>query len=462
MRRRPGAARAPEATAIRWLLGGQLLMFTGIAAVFPVAPLYVRAHGGGAVAAALFIAGPLVANAAVQVPAGRVVDRIGRRPLLIGGRIVFAVLSISIFVLDPAPLWVLAVLRTVMGAASGAYIPALLATITDLSPPDRRAERFSQLQAAELAGLLVGPLVGGVIALWTTSAIFLAAGVGVGLGVAVQWHVPETGAGSRAAHPEEPPPPGWWRRRGIVVAALGLAAIGTAFSMYDVVWPQFLDARGASTVLIGISISIFALPMLLLATPGGRLSDRSDRRVVLGICFAVVASCCSTYPLLRSIPVILVLGTVEAVAFVMCEPSLYATISDSAPAAARGRAMGIGGTAQLGGSGFGSAALGSLYGVREGLPFWTASAVLVAAAVVCAAAIPPGRRGRGSAGDAEPAGLVVGALEHGDDAGRPDMHGTVLGGHLDEVHALLADRQGADGVAHVHGDEDVDAVHKTK
>ncbi|HEY6378428.1 MAG TPA: MFS transporter, partial [Candidatus Dormibacteraeota bacterium] len=172
---RSAAGRAEEAATIRWLLAGQLLMFCGIAAIFPVAPLYVEAHGGGAVAAALFIAGALVANAVVQIPAGRLVDRIGRRPFLLGGRIVFAILSLAIFFLDFAPLWVLAILRTAMGAASGAYIPALLATITDLSPPTRRAERFSQLQAAELVGLLVGPLIGGLIALWNPSGIFLVA-----------------------------------------------------------------------------------------------------------------------------------------------------------------------------------------------------------------------------------------------------------------------------------------------
>jgi len=78
-RRRP---RSPVA----WLLFGQLVMFTGIAAVFPVAPLYVQHRGGGAVAIALFIAGPMIANTLVQLPAGHLADRIGRRPMLIGAR----------------------------------------------------------------------------------------------------------------------------------------------------------------------------------------------------------------------------------------------------------------------------------------------------------------------------------------------------------------------------------------
>ena len=459
---RPRAERAPEAATIRWLLAGQLLMFCGIAAIFPVAPLYVEAHGGGPVAASLFIAGALVANAIVQAPAGKLVDRIGRRPFLLGGRIAFVVLSLAIFFLDFAPLWVLAVLRTAMGAASGVYIPALLATITDLSAPERRAERFSQLQAAELVGLLVGPFVGGLIALWNVSAIFLASAIGVGAGVLAQRNVPETKGWNVADRHAPPLGPGWWRHRGIIVASVGVAAVGAAFSMYDVVWPLFLNTRGASTLLIGISITLFAIPMLALATPGGRLSDRSDRRVVLGMCFAITAMTCATYPFLHSIPLIIGIGFIEAIGFVMCEPSLYATIGDSAPAEARGRAMGIGGTAQLAGSAFGAAALGSLYGVHEALPFWSASAILLSAAIVCAVALPPGQgRLRASAGS-EAGSPVVGALQHSDDARGANVDRPVLAGQLHEVEALLADGEGGDGFGDLELDEHIGAVHQAK
>ena len=444
---------------IRWLLGGQLLMFVGIAALFPVAPLYVRAHGGGAVAAALFIAGPLLANAVVQIPAGRLVDRVGRRPVLLGSRIVFAALSFLIVALDGSPLWVLAALRTVMGLASGAYIPALLATLTDLTTPNRRAEQFSRLQAAELIGLLLGPLAGGVIALWRISAIFLVTGVGVGVGVLAQLRVPETRPAATPIHDatgsppvEDPPlPRRWWLRRQLLVPCIGLAALGSAFSMYDVVWPQYLDVRGANSLVIGLSISLFALPMVFLARPGGRVSDRTDRRLVLGVCFAVVAGCCATYPLLRSLPVILAVGVLEAVGFVMCEPSLYATVGDGAPTHARGRAMGLAGTAQLGGSAAGSAVLGSLYGVREGLPFWIGAGVLVAAAAVCGRWLAPGpgarrSRPRVSAG-AEAAGLVVGPLDDRDHGGGADVDRAALPGELDEGIAVRRDPERGDGVA---------------
>lgn len=444
--------RFSASSPVTWLLAGQLLMFTGIAALFPIAALYVRARGGNSVGVALFIAGPLVANMLVQVPAGRLTDRIGRRPVLFGSRVVFALLSFALFA-DRGPLWLLAILRTGQGVASGAYVPALMAAITDLTEPERRAERFSQLQACELVGLLIGPLVGGAVAVWRDNGVFLVSGLGVLAGVVAQRRVPETHAA--AGQSREARPRGLWRRRGILVAALGLTALGSVFSMYDVVWPQYLAARDASTVVIGLSISLFALPMIFLATPGGRLSDRSDRRVILAACFLGTASCCATYPFLRSVPVIIGLGCVEACCIVMCEPSLYASIGDSAPAESRGAAMGIGGLFQFGGSATGAAVLGSLYGVREGLPFWAGAGALAGAAMLCGTLIPPRSARRGVA---EAGRLVVDGLEDGDHARRADVDRPVLAGQLDEVGRPLRDVDRGQRLLDVQVDGDVAAV----
>src|SRR5438270_11154403 len=98
-----GAVAAPPSsrsgrTSIFWLLSGQVVMCTGIAAIFPIAPLYVAAHGGGSVLVAVFVAMPLLVNTLVQYPAGRLCDRVGRRPLLIGSRIGFAVVSVGLFI----------------------------------------------------------------------------------------------------------------------------------------------------------------------------------------------------------------------------------------------------------------------------------------------------------------------------------------------------------------------------
>ena len=234
--------------------------------------------------------------------------------------------------------------------------------------------------------------------------------------------------------------------------------------MYDVVWPQYLAARGATTFMIGISITLFALPMLVLATPGGRLADRADRRVILGAALAVAGACAATYPWLRSIPVILGLGTIEAVAFVMVEPSLYATLSEAAPPDGRGRMMGTGGLFQFGGSALGAAVLGALYGVREGIPFWAGGAALLLMAAVCAVAIPArpaapaSAAGGGPGGHAEAGTLPLGVVEHRDDPARADVDRTLLTGELDELGAGV---EPGEGLGDAELDGEVAAVDET-
>jgi DHA1 family multidrug resistance protein-like MFS transporter len=378
--------RRPRTSPLFWLLSGQLIMFAGVAAIFPIAPLYVRRHGGGSLAIALFIAGPLIANMLVQVPAGRLTDRVGRRPMLLGSRAAFGALSLALFA-DVGPLWLLATLRTLQGVSSGAYVPALRAAVVDLSGPERRAEGFAKLQACEMVGLLVGPFIGGAVALWRDSAIFGVAGVTVLFGLLAMRRIPETRVLRDAD--EKPVRFRWWRNPGVLVPALGVAALGTVFSMYDVVWPLYLSARGNSSLVIGLTISLFAVPLLILARPGGRLADRSNRRWLMVASFAVSGGCAALYPGLRSLGLIIALGTVEACAYVLIEPTMFAVISDSSNAQDRGRAMGIGGLFQFGGMAFGALVLGALYGVGEGISFWGAAGVLVAAAVLSAFALPP-------------------------------------------------------------------------
>ena len=368
-----------------WLLSGQLIMFTGIAALFPIAPLYVAQRGGNSFAIAAFVAGPLIANMVVQIPAGHLADRIGRRPLLIGTRAAYVVLSAVLF-LDAGPLWVLILVRTLEGAASGAYVPALLAALTDLSEPERRTERFAQQQACETVGLLLGPLLGGTIALWRDSGAFGVSGLLVLIGLVPMLRVPET----MAPRSEKPAatPRFRWRRRAIVVPSLGLFAVGTLYAMYDVVWPQYLGARGYGAFVVGLTISLFAVPILVLARPAGRLADRADLRRLVPPSFLVVAACCASYPFLRTLLPIVLVGEVEAAGIVFAEPSLYAAIGSSAGEHERGRALGVGGFFQFAGTGFGAAVLGSLYGVSSGVPFWGGAGFMIAGAVICALGLP--------------------------------------------------------------------------
>ena len=468
-RRRRRGTPAP----VLWLLLGELVMVMGASALFPVVPLYVRHHGGGPVAVALFVAGPLLANALVLLPAGRLVDRAGRKPIMVGSLGGFAVLS-TFLALDHGPLWLLAALRAGQGVTNGIYMPALRATLADLTPPERRAERYGQLQSFVMVGILVGPAVGGALAVVRDSLIFACSGLGAVVALTViALRVPETAGmavasaraagsvqGDRGSLPltdSEPrlARPGWWRTAGVLVPMVGLGAMGTVMSMYDVVWPLYLSGRGQGTVVIGLSVTLFAVPLMLLSPRGGRLADKGNRRLLLGASFAVAAATAVSYPFIHPLWLILTVGTVEAVSWVATEPTLYAVITDTAPVDARGRAMAAGGFSEYVGSAVGALGLGALFALGEGIPFFAGASVLALAGLLCATRVPRRAARLPVAEDAKPGLLAVAVLEDGDDRGRPDVDRPVHGGQLHEALGAGHHLDGGDGVGDAELDVDV-------
>jgi len=420
LRRRRGTP-AP----VLWLLTSSLVLSMGVCAMFPFVPLYVRSHGGGSVAIAMFVAGPMLANAMVQIPAGRLADRIGRRPVLLVALCGFAVLS-ALLALDRGPLWLLGLFRAGTGIFGGAYSPAMRAALADLSRPEERAERFGQSQSFFMVGLLVGPAVGGVLATVQGNLIFVCAAVAaVAAAVLIALTVPETLHHARAeasrhdrAHLARP---GWWRTRGVLVPVAGLAAMGLMMSMYDVVWPLYLNGRGQGTLVIGFSVTLFAIPFLVLSRAGGRMADRGNRRLMIGVNFAVAAGTAMLYPLIHPLWLILIVGMVEAIAWVTTEPILYAVLTDASPVDARGEAMAAGGLAEFAGGSVGALALGSLYGVGEAIPFWSGAGVLAMAGALCVMLVPARAAARGLGRSSDASLVTTQPLRAGavDDAAEP-------------------------------------------
>jgi DHA1 family multidrug resistance protein-like MFS transporter len=164
-----------------------------------------------------------------------------------------------------------------------------------------------------------------------------------------------------------------------LIAAIALN-VGSyiAGGTYEVIWSLFLKAKGAGLDLIGLTFTLFALPVLLLSPFAGRVIDRRGGYwfVVGGGLAMAIASFLYTVvgDPIHVIPILLA----EATGFAVLTPALYSMVATGSPIGRSSTAQGLFGAAGTLGTIVASVAAGFLAERDLRYPFWAASIVMFA------------------------------------------------------------------------------------
>ncbi|MER6878450.1 MFS transporter, partial [Amycolatopsis sp. NPDC000673] len=125
------------------------------------ASLGAYTHGDSLLTLGLLLAVYDGAEVVLKPVFGSLADRIGPRPVLLGGLLAFALASAA-FVVAGNPAAV-GLARFGQGAAAAAFSPAAGALVARLSPEKRQGRAFGGYGAWKSVGYTLGPLLGGVL-----------------------------------------------------------------------------------------------------------------------------------------------------------------------------------------------------------------------------------------------------------------------------------------------------------
>ena len=263
----------PLPPAIKFVLATMLINSIGFGIIIPSFPQLIMSLGHASLSGATAIGGLLsLTYALFQFVFGPVMgnlsDRFGRRPVLLGSLLGFAV-DFTIMALAPTLAWLFAtrILTGIFGASNG---PSQ-SVIADITDPEERSRLFGYVSAAFGVGFVAGPAMGGLLAEISFRMPFYAASGLAGLnflyGLAV---LPETLAVENRRSFD-------WRRANPVGALFslrklpGLMPISAVYLMwqlasliYPMTWAYFTIGRyGWSNAMVGLSLALMGATMAI-------------------------------------------------------------------------------------------------------------------------------------------------------------------------------------------------------
>lgn len=395
----------------------------------------------------------LLALAAVQPVAGKLGDRHGRRPFVIGGLAVFGLASLGA-ALAPS-LALLIVFRTAQAVSGAVVFPNGAGLIREVVPSTRRGGAFGIVSAGIAVAAGLGPLIGGLlvsaggwraiflvnvpvvaVALllawvavprrravvpagsfdWIGSALLVSVLAGAAALVLEGQHAPAALVVGvpllvvlaiaflrrELRHPEPVLQPRFFGVRAFAAANAGIATSNLAFYTVLLAAPLLLTrTQGWSSLETGVALAVLSAPMVVFSPIGGRLADRLGRRAPTVTGCAILAAGLvppTVDPQLDTTALLVCLGLMGTGVGLLFA-GMQAAAIEALDAKHAGVAAGIFSTSRYVGSFAGSVVLARVLATDESDGFQAVFAMALAAALVsvlASLALPARRLGSGS------------------------------------------------------------------
>lgn len=317
------------------VLIGAASLGMGVGVIFPLLAEFQDRHGFSDRGLGMLSAASFGAALVAGLFLARLADHGHARLLMVGG-VALSAAGLLWFSVG-TELWQFTTARLLEGLGYGVFLPAARKIVTTGDQAQGGA-RLGRLTSAELAGFLAGPVIGSLLSeafdLWVPLVVIgvVQAGLAVWL---VSVRLPELTVVADAERGGNQADGGnqavggsmfssfrLLRRGSVSGAALLSLTIFLPVGVYDALWSRYLTDQGASTLFIGIGLSLYSIPIVVLAPTGGRLADRLGpvRATTFAVCCIIPAT--FVYGLVAAPVLITLVGLVESLPQSVATPAV--------------------------------------------------------------------------------------------------------------------------------------------
>jgi len=326
------------------------------------------------------IAGSAFAAALVtQLGLARYADR-GYGLVLLRAGVLFAAVGLLSFA-AATKLWEFVAARALLGASVGMIVPAARRAIV-MAADGNLGERLGVFYASYLAGFVFGPPVAGVLTVLADVRLpFVVLGLAVALSSLALRNVVVDAPGSRGApvaHADRRVIRRLVRRRALVAALLVVVSFRYSIGVFEPLWATYLDDLGAGTMLVTISLTVFALPMLIIAKWAGRLSDIYGPRLTSVLSAAVTVPLMASYGYVGLVPVVMAMSIPHGIMEAIQSPGTQAAVADAAPSRDTASAQGLAEAAGSAAAAIGAFTAAPLFAALGAGPAWLIAGAVMA------------------------------------------------------------------------------------
>jgi MFS family permease len=252
----------------------------GQGAAVPVVALQARELGASVGAAGFIVALLGLGLVLGDLPAGRIVARIGERSAVLLGSAVGAV-GVALSLLSWSPV-VLGIGVGLYGVANAVWALARQAYVVETVPIALRARALSAIAGLNRLGTLIGPFLGAaVVHLLGPRGGFLVELIAIVVAGALMAAMPAVDADRRSARPAQTLRSVLvTHRRVLRTLGTGALVMGAARASRNAVLPLWADHIGLDAVTTSLLFGVGAAVDVALSYPAGRWMDLRGRRPV--------------------------------------------------------------------------------------------------------------------------------------------------------------------------------------